>query len=377
MHLTDLAITNFRCLSQVQLSPSPTLNVILGSNGAGKTSVLEAIFCLSRGRSFRANSLIKLIQDSQSSFIVRAKLSSDITRQLAIQASRGNATPNYQAKIDGESIKSLAELSRVLPAIIIDPAIHKLIEDGPSLRRQYLDWGVFHVEPQFMHEWRRYQQALKQRNAGLKKGITSYQLTIWTSILLESGLFIDKCRKNYIESLIPEVSSIASNLLDAEIKLSYRSGWPKDLSFSDALEKSSAREKKVGLTVVGPHRADLSIQVGGLTVTPISEETEGHSDQKDDFHKVQQRVSRGQQKLIASSLILAQAQYFKLTHKISPLLLIDDPFAELDLNHTNRLLVEIEKLKAQTFITTLNPINHPIFEQAKKFHVEHGVLEID
>ena len=375
MHLTELAITNFRCLDQVFLHPSPGINFFLGANGAGKTSVLEALFCLSRGRSFRANSLNKLIQDEAKSFVVRAKLETEISQQIALQAYRDSSGSNYQAKIDGEQVKSLVELSRLLPAIIIDPAIHKLIEEGPKLRRQYIDWGVFHVEPQFIHEWKRYQQALKQRNAGLKKGIPHSQLLAWTTILIESGSRIDELRKAYIAQLSRDISDFASDLLDSELKLAYRSGWSKDLSFTEALDKSMQREQKVGLTVVGPHRADLIIQVGDVVLNSEEEIDESTDKEKSNnnaqFHRVQQRVSRGQQKLIASSLMLAQVKHFRDIHNICPLLLIDDPFAELDQEHTNRLLEKIESLKAQTFITTLNPLTHSVFEKAAKFHVEH------
>jgi len=375
MHLTELAISNFRCLDQVFLHPSPTINLFLGANGAGKTSVLEAIFCLSRGRSFRANSLNKLIQDETKSFVVRAKLQTDIKQQLALQATRDSSGSSYLAKIDGESIKSLVELSRLLPAIIIDPAIHKLIEDGPKLRRQFIDWGVFHVEPQFINEWKRYQQALKQRNAGLKKGIPYSQLSTWTRILIESGTIIDELRKTYIQELSVDISDFAADLLDSELKLAYRSGWAKDYSFTEALERSQEREQKVGLTVVGPHRADLIIQVGDLVLNSEEEESDQFDNEKlsrkNQFHRVQQRVSRGQQKLIASSLMLAQVKHFRDSHQVSPLLLIDDPFAELDNQHSNRLLEKIESLQAQTFITALNPLSHPVFDKATKFHVEH------
>lgn len=378
MYLTELAISNFRCLDQVLLYPSPKINFFLGANGAGKTSILEAIFCLSRGRSFRANTLNKLIQDEVKSFVVRAKLETDINQKIAIQANRDSTGSNYLAKIDGEPVKSLIELSRVLPTIIIDPAIHKLIEDGPKLRRQYIDWGVFHVEPQFIHEWKRYQQALKQRNAGLKKGISHTQLQSWTKILIESGTVIDELRKAYISKLSVDISDFAVDLLDSELKLSYRSGWPKDLSFSEALDKSMSREQRVGLTVVGPHRADLIIQVGDVVLTPedvsnesLSEELVNSDTDKSHFHRVQQRVSRGQQKLIAASLMLAQVKHFRDTHKVSPLLLIDDPFAELDQEHSSRLLDKINSLQAQTFITTLNPLTHPVFDKSTKFHVEH------
>jgi len=359
-------------LHQVQCNPSADINLILGANGAGKTSVLEAIFCLSRGRSFRANSLQALIQDSQQSFIVRAGLQSDIPHQLALQIQKSSSETPFLAKIDGEKVKTLVELSYLLPTVILDPAIHKLIEDGPKERRRFIDWGVFHVEPQFMQHWRRYRRALKQRNAGLKTQLSDSELQVWTDMLLESGLFIDRARKQYLQALGPVITALASDLLQTEVKLSYRSGWVKDLDYAQALEKSHERERNQQTTVVGPHRADLMIQVGSEIITTAdSGETDSSSTK---FHKARQRVSRGQQKLIAASLILAQAKHFRATQEFPPILLIDDPFAELDNTHCMRLLQEIQNIQAQSFITALNPLDHPIFHQAQRFMVEDGGL---
>lgn len=385
MHLTELAITHFRCLDQVLLRPSESINLILGDNGEGKTSVLEAIFCLSRGRSFRAKQLNKIIQDEQSSFVVRAKLEEEVERVVAMQVSRGTSSDDnsgFLAKIDGEQIKTRVELNRVLPSILLDPAIHKLIEEGPNLRRQYLDWGVFHVEPQFISHWRRYQKALKQRNQGLKQNIPVSQLKAWNDVLLESGEFIHRARQDYLAHIASLTQDLASELLKKEVKLSYRAGWAAGLTFAEALEKSENRERQLGTTVVGPHRADLIIQVGGEVVTKDDESDDEYkvADSSETsvkvakFHRARQRVSRGQQKLIACSLMLAQAEHFKEHTGKPPILLIDDPFAELDNRHAAKLLEKIADIGAQSFITALNPLEHSLFTEAKKFHVEHGSI---
>ncbi|MBT8142873.1 MAG: hypothetical protein KJO88_10950, partial [Gammaproteobacteria bacterium] len=228
--------------------------------------------------------------------------------------------------------------------------------------------------PQFMHEWRRYQRALKQRNAGLKKGISHLQLQAWTDILIESGEYIDRVRRQYCQEISKDIPILAETLVGMQIDISYRSGWTKDLSFAQALENSAEREQKTGLTGVGPHRADLVIRVGGEVLTNNNEHDSDEKAQHTQFHRAQQRVSRGQQKLIAASMMLAQAVHFREKHQVSPILLIDDPFAELDSEHSKRLLQAIQDLDAQTFVTALSPIDHPIFAQAKQFHVEHGKI---
>ncbi len=392
MYLTALTLSNFRCLNQATIQPSPGVNLILGENGAGKTSLLEAIFCLSRGRSFRAKRLQNIIQDDQSAFVIRVKLQEEVERVIAMQVSRGtssqgseNVNSNFLAKIDGMEIKTRVELNRVLPSILLDPAIHKLIEDGPSLRRQFLDWGVFHVEQYFIAQWRRYQKSLKQRNQGLKQGISEDQLQAWNDILLESGNFIHQARQDYLAHIAGLTQEFASELLNKTVKLSYRPGWAQGMTLKEALEKSQNRERQLGTTMVGPHRADLIIQVGGEIVTTDSGEVEDFKvedgselskTQEDNqkLHRARQRVSRGQQKLIASAMMLAQAEHYKQHSGTAPILLIDDPFAELDNRHAAKLLEKIFKLGGQSFITALNPLDHAIFDHSTKFHVEQGKI---
>src|SRR5262245_13573074 len=173
MSLAELRIENLRCVESAALEFSPELTLITGENGAGKTSILEAVFLLGRGRSFRTRTNERLIRHGQSALTVFGRTHSDPPSAAGIEVS----TEGTRARINGRNAESLLELSGILPVQVIDPEIHKLIEQGPERRRRWLDWLVFHVEPNFVGHWSRYQRALKQRNAALKAG--ARDVAVW------------------------------------------------------------------------------------------------------------------------------------------------------------------------------------------------------
>src|SRR6187397_759368 len=182
MALAELRIENLRCVESAALDFSPELNLIAGENGAGKTSILEAIFLLGRGRSFRTRTSERLIRYGQPRLTVFGRTDDSPPRSAGIEIAADGGT---RARINGENASSLLELSGVLPVQAIDPEIHKLIEQGPERRRRWLDWLVFHVEPSFGPQWARYQRALKQRNAALKAGVEN--VGAWDPVLLDAG----------------------------------------------------------------------------------------------------------------------------------------------------------------------------------------------
>jgi DNA replication and repair protein RecF len=229
----------------------------------------------------------------------------------------------------------LAELAWVLPVQIIDPEIHRLIEEGPNRRRRFLDWGVFHVEHSFVEHWQRYQQALRQRNAALKARHGRPAVTAWDVELVRYGELISDARRRYVELLAPVAASVAAHLLDLDLVLSYRPGWPAVADLGTALEGSFAKDQDLGATQVGPHRADLAIRLQGASV--------------------RDRVSRGQQKLLAAVLLLSQIKLFPQDSPAQPTLLLDDPAAELDSAHLKALLDEVRSQPLQLVVTTLQP----------------------
>jgi DNA replication and repair protein RecF len=329
--LRRVQVTDFRCLQSVVLDLDPRFTLISGANASGKTSLLEAIYVLGRGRSFRTRRLEHLIRRGCEKFVVFGEVQSDVQRvPLGVEGSAAGV----RAKIAGSNASSLAELALMLPVQIIDPEVHRLIEEGPSRRRRFLDWGVFHVEQSFIGHWQRYQHTLKQRNAALKSQQTPTAISAWDGDLLNYGTLVSEARSRYIELLQPQAQVIGRNLLGMELTLGYRQGWPRELEFADALRQSWNHDWESGATQVGPHRAELGIRLDGLAV-------------KD-------RISRGQQKLLASSLLLAQVNLFPEDAAAKPCLLLDDPAAELDNERLAGLIREVSSHAVQLIVTTLH-----------------------
>ena len=147
MPLRRLQVTDFRCLHSAAFDFDPQFTLISGANATGKTSVLEAIYVLGRGRSFRTRRLDRLIRRGEQHFVVFGEV--DALQRIVPVGVEGSDV-GIRAKVGGDKVTSLAELAPLLPVQIIDPEIHRLIEEGPAQRRRFLDWGVFHVEPKFI-----------------------------------------------------------------------------------------------------------------------------------------------------------------------------------------------------------------------------------
>ncbi|HMK85587.1 MAG TPA: DNA replication/repair protein RecF [Steroidobacteraceae bacterium] len=331
MTVRRVQVTDFRCLHQADLDLDPQFTLISGPNASGKTSLLEAIYVLGRGRSFRTRRIDHLVRAGAQRLIVFGEVEkAHRSVGLGIEGSASG----FRAKIGGERVSSLAELAAALPVQIIDPEIHRLIEEGPSRRRRFLDWGVFHVEPGFVATWQKYTLVLRQRNAVLKAAQSSSMVSAWDGELIRHGELLTEARMRYVERLAPVADSLASKLLGMKLALTYRSGWARDLSLREALDRSRRQDQELGATQVGPQRADLSIRLDGLPA--------------------RDRISRGQQKLLAAVLLLAQINLFPEECAVRPMLLLDDPAAELDLGRLAALIREVRAQSLQLVVTTLH-----------------------
>jgi len=346
MSLAELRIQNLRCVESAALEFSPDLNLIAGENGAGKTSILEAIFLLGRGRSFRTRNSEKLIRHGEASLTVFGRTNGGPPISAGVEVSREGT----RARINGQDAGSLLELSAVLPVQAIDPEIHKLIEQGPERRRRWLDWLVFHVEPSFAGHWARYQRALKQRNAGLKSGVRD--LSAWDAILIEAGDAISAARKSALDRLRPYLGRLFDAFSGLDVSASFHTGWSAEHSFAQMLQLNADRDRERGLTHGGAHRADVELRVRGRLA--------------------RERLSRGQQKLTAVAMIVSQLQLVRAELGLRATLLLDDPAAELDAKNLQRLFAELKALESQMIATSLTP--ETAFFQAPKaaFHVEQG-----
>jgi len=324
-------------------------NYVFGPNGAGKTSLLEGAFLLGRGRSFRTRQTARLVQKGRAGLSAYAIMTGG--ERLGVSFLDGV----LQCKINGETTRSLAELSQLLRVHVIDPSSHELIEGGPSVRRRYLDASVFHVEHHYLAEWRTYRRVLGQRNALLKRGMGGAGLDVWTRQLVATGEKIDQRRSAQVAALGQAFSGFGERLLSQPIVLEYRCGWRRGATLGEALDSSRQRDREAGFTQVGPHRADLVVQMAGQRVRDVA--------------------SRGQQKLIAAALVLAQVQTLAKLLGHGGLLLIDDPAAELDSGALRRLLSQVEALRAQVMITAIAEADLPAAGAAAVFHVEQGKVK--
>lgn len=351
MALAELRIEHVRCISNANLELSPELNVIAGPNGSGKTSILEAIFLLGRGRSFRTRSTEKLIQHGQSKLIVFGRSESPECKAAGIEVSREGS----RARIDGRDVDSLLALSAVLPVQALDPEIHKLIDQGPERRRRWLDWLVFHVEPTFVTHWARYQRALRQRNAAIKSGARDFG--VWDAAIVGHGEAMDRARRSALARLEPYMHALMAKFAGLDLSVGLHSGWRAEDSLANALGTSTARDVERGSTTVGPHRADILLRTKGRSA--------------------RETLSRGQQKLAAIAMMVSQLQLLRSELGLRATLLLDDPAAELDAQNLARMMGEIACLQCQLIATSLSP-EITLFQAPKAvFHVEQGrVLQV-
>jgi len=346
--LRRLRVSSLRCLKEVELDLDPARNYFFGANGAGKTSLLEAVFFLGRGRSFRTRQARTLVSYGASELSVYGDVDDGVRERRIGAAFRER---RLERRVDGAPASGSA-IAAILPVQTIGPDSHRLIEGGPSERRRFLDWGVFHVERSYLEAWQRYRRVLGHRNAALLRGGAPGEFRVWTDALAEAGEEVDRFRKAHIERLAPIVSAHAEALLGRPLALEYRPGWRADLRLGEALESSTARDRSLGHTEPGPHRADLVL----------------HSDGR----RVHDEASRGQQKLVAAALILAQESVLATADASRGVLLVDDPAAELDAAAFSRMLARLATVRSQLLFTGLTPLAADENEPTAVFHVERG-----
>ncbi|MDO6747510.1 DNA replication/repair protein RecF [Gilvimarinus sp. 1_MG-2023] len=357
MPIQRLLVTQFRNLLQVDVQPSPDINLLYGQNGSGKTSLLESVYLLSLGRSFRSHKIKPLINESASELTVFGKSSAasiGITRPR-----RGDS----QFKVNGSRIASLAELTRSLPVLVINSDTFRLIEGGPKERRQLLDWLVFHVEPGFFITWKNASRCLKQRNAMLRRDRIPYaEFHPWDRELAGLSQLLADYRRCAFDQFKAVFLSLVEEFVQIEsLTVELEQGWDTTGNLLDILEQHFDRDKKQGFTGTGFHRADIKIKVGS--------------------HKAEEVLSRGQQKLLVCALILAQCMVFQQTSGKNCILLVDDLPSELDDKYQTLMVNWINKLNCQVFVTGVDvlalsePWGKMVDRDIKVFHVEHGEIK--
>jgi DNA replication and repair protein RecF len=330
--------------------------VFYGQNGSGKTSILEAIHILSVGKSFRHNQIDNLISYGSSSLTVVSRLQSTINQYLLgiEKKTRGKTTIH----VNGENYQSAAALAKLLPQQLIHPDSDMLISGAPKLRRQFVDWGLFHVEHNFFSIWQQWQKVLKQRNAALKLQQSREQISCWDEEYVAFSQEICQMRQQYLRQLQPLFKHMINFLLKKPvIDIAYQRGWEEE-NLLALLAKNYYRDLQLGYTQFGPQRDDIGI----------------YTDQR----PIAEVLSRGEQKLVVVALRLAQGQLLQRITNKACVFLLDDFAAELDIPHRQKMIEILDDLDAQVFLTTieLEEVKSAInFINPHMFLVEQGTIK--
>ena len=338
----------------MQLQPGTSVNLFYGANGAGKTSIIEALVVLAKGRSFRSGNISSLIGPESSAFTLHSQLRTADGTEHRVGLRREPQA--WTGRVDGADLKQLSDAAKYFPLVLVEPTSHLLISGGPELRRRFLDWGVFHVKHEFLGTWRRYSRAVKQRNAALRSGDVSLVKAIDPE-LIRSGIAVHMARVEVTETLFPRARSCigALNAQLADLEIRYQSGWRTE-ELAEALEASLSKDLERGFTSVGPHRADIQLRLGQRVV--------------------RDRLSRGEQKLLATALLLAQAEFLHGEEQ-APVFLLDDLASEFDQQHLQVVTERALSLGAQLFVTGTEAKPYAFIDpsQCTLFHVKQGQIE--
>ncbi|MFA5983684.1 MAG: DNA replication/repair protein RecF [Methylococcaceae bacterium] len=352
MGLIRLDIHSVRNIQKQTLQPCPAVNFLIGENASGKSSFIEAIYILGRAKSFRSASIKTVITTGQDHLIVTAQTAhADGVSHLGIKLDG----KNFAIRVDKQTKQKRSDLAYALPLQLIHPKSYELLDAGPQLRREFLDWGVFNSDEQFLPAWRKFKKALSQRNA-LLKSRSVRQLNVWDKELLNYGTIVNVCRQQYLEKFKPVFLSIANQFLSVDnIDINFFPGWNTGLPLLQILQDDVEKDLRYGFTRSGPHRADFYLMVSERLAR--------------DF------VSRGQAKLLVLSLKLAQVQLLLNEKSDAGCILIDDFAAELDVFNRAKLLAYLAAMQCQVFITATNKTDLGDLSQLdsyKMFHVEQG-----
>jgi len=357
MSVVRLITNNFRNIEQSTTDLHANLNFLVGDNGSGKSSFLEAIFFLGHGKSFRTTKIENLVSHNQTGFVVSVK--DDANSQIGI--SKDFISNVTEIKINGQKHNKLSELAKNIAVQIITPESFKLFFGGPKERRRFVDLGLFHVEQSFSKEWKDFSRVLKQRNAYLRSGNNVSGIKYWDEAFCNHSNIVSELRLKYINSFKEEFNYWAQILLPniyENIEIQYFQGWKQNTLLEDVLNNNRTRELALGYSLSGTHKFDVRFM---LNKQPL-----------------ENQFSRGQQKLFLLALTFTQAKLIEKVKRVKPILLIDDVGAELDSHSRTVLNNAINQLNCQVIITAIDkvavePLVPNNFEY-KMFHVKHGKI---
>jgi DNA replication and repair protein RecF len=357
LFIESLTLSGVRNLSATRLAFHAKGNLFHGLNGSGKTSLLEGIYLLAVGRSFRSHVAKPVITHNEDHCLVQASVLRGALRQsIGIQRQKAGG---IALRINGETAQSHAQLAAALPVVLLDTESLDLVYGAPESRRRYVDATLFHVEQGFLGVWQRYMRALKQRNAGLRRGIIDAD-PAWLDELARAGELLALARVGMVEQLSARFALVARALSPSltAVELTSRNGWDASMSLREALDRSSQSDRDRGFTQVGPHRYDVRIRLDGRAAAD--------------------NLSRGQSKLVLTALKLAQGSLLAELTAVPPVYLVDDIVAELDAPHAKKVCELLAQQDGQVFMTAVEEQSLRRFwpgDEFKMFHVEQGLIQ--
>ncbi|MDA0687458.1 MAG: DNA replication/repair protein RecF [Proteobacteria bacterium] len=356
--LTRLEVSKLRNLREIRLDLSRQFNLVYGLNGSGKTSILESVNLLATGKSFRSALVDPLVMEGESAATVFA--------QTIDKKSIGLSRPRkqrHQLRLNGINQSNWDEVARELPVQVLDAGAFQLLEGGPKARRRFMDWGVFHVEPGFVAQWRRVRRCLAQRNRLLKQTrLPESEIAVWDRELCEAAALVHQFRWSYLGQLLPLFQETFSEVFkqSAErLSITYQCGWDENIDLSEQLLRYRPMDVKYGSTQLGPHRADISLKIGSRKAIEV--------------------LSRGQQKLLICALKFTQGKLLAESVNRKCTYLVDDLPAELDTNNRRVVVDYLAESGSQVFMTSVESsaldLRAMTTTEIAKFHVERGIIK--
>ncbi len=359
MFFSSISLNGFRNFSEATIDLDSRCNIFYGQNGAGKTTILEAIHYLTLGKSFRTHLIRRIIKNGASEFVLFGKIDrEDSSLSVGIKKS---IECGKEIKVGGNAVDSNIEITKLLPLQLLNHDSYLLLYDRPSTRRQFIDWGLFHVKPSFLELWRKGERILKQRNTAIRDRSRPDYIKMWDEELATIGCELHNLRSWYISNLINIAENILNQLLPGfKIAINYYPGWNLDFELLEILSRSFSSDLALGYTNFGAHRADLKITANNVPAKDA--------------------LSRGQQKLLIYGLQIAQGILINQLNKKPSIYLVDDLLAELDLLKSTLLIDMLLTIKSAQLMVTgldldgLKKTYTNKLEHHKLFYIENGTI---
>jgi DNA replication and repair protein RecF len=349
--IETLTLRDFRNFERLELAlPAPGI-AIVGENGQGKTNLLEAMYYFSLLRSARGARDVDLVRFDANGFFIDARLCTPDAHELSVGFER--AGRRKKVRRDGVVAERLSDALGALPAVMFSPTDVELVAGGPSARRRYLDIMLALTSRGYLHALQQYRGALERRNAALRaaarqtRDATAASIEVWERPLAEHGATLVRTRRAWVARMLEGFADRCAAIGEpASMEMRYVTGVNAnaeslELALAEALAAKRGGDLRVGVTLVGPHRDDLGMLLGGRDLRTFG--------------------SAGQHRTAAIALRTLEAETVRDARGASPVFLLDDPFAELDVRRATRVLALLRDIGfGQTILVVPRDADIPV-----------------